>query len=654
VTFNVYGSSSCSGPPLFTSTNAVSTAAGVTTATSASFAPTTTGSYYVVATYSGSASYNSVTTPCGAPNETEVVSPAPPGISSAVAPASIGLGQTFTDTATLTGAAGAAAPTGIVGFSVYDNVTCSGAPVFVSNGNSLSTSAGVTKATSAAFLPTGLGDYFVVATYSGDANYTAVTSSCGAPGETEVVGPGTVAVSTQVTPATISWGSGPFHDVATLSVPAGVPAPTGTVTFNVYGPSNPTCGSTAFLTSTVSVVTSGGVSTATSGNFTPTRPGTYRVTAAYSGSGNYKAVTTACGAAGESEVVTPAVAQIATQVTPATIVFGSGPFHDVATLTAPSGVPAPTGTVTFKVYGPSNPTCGSTAFLTSTVSLVTSGGVTKATSGNFTPTRPGTYRVVASFSSGDSNYVGGSTACGAPGESEVVTPATAAIAAQVAPATVAVGASFHDVATLTPPSGLPAPTGTVKFSVYGPSNTTCTSTPFETSTVSVVTSGGVTTATSGGFVPSRPGTWRVVASYGGDANYGSSATACSAPGGAEVVTPVAAQIAEQVAPATVTLGTSFDDVATLTVPSGAITPTGTVTFQVFGPSNSTCSGSPAFTSTESVNTSGKATSAQFTPTALGTYLVVASYSGDSDYGVVSTACGAAGGTEVVTAGTSLL
>ena len=81
-------------------------------------------------------------------------------------------------------------------------------------------------------------------------------------------------------------------------------------------------------------------------------------------------------------------------------------------------------------------------------------------------------------------------------------------------------------------------------------------------------------------------------------------------------------------PDTITLGASFQDTATLTLPSipGLPTPTGTMTFTVY--KGNSCTVTPAF-GPVSVPVTGLSTqSPTFTPTTAGTYRVVASYSGD--------------------------
>jgi len=92
-----------------------------------------------------------------------------------------------------------------------------------------------------------------------------------------------------------------------------------------------------------------------------------------------------------------------------------------------------------------------------------------------------------------------------------------------------------------------------------------------------------------------------------------------------------------VASPAVAVGGSLTDTATVT---GRISPEdSTVTFRLYGPSDTTCSATPIFTSTVPVASNGTATSAAFTPTAPGEYRWVASYSGDANNNTAIGECG---------------
>ncbi len=94
--------------------------------------------------------------------------------------------------------------------------------------------------------------------------------------------------------------AGTISATATISGAAGVATPTGTVTFSAFGPNDAACAGAPFASSTNALV--GG--TATSNPFPTTVPGSYRFVALYSGDANYAGVTSPCGAASASVVVT--------------------------------------------------------------------------------------------------------------------------------------------------------------------------------------------------------------------------------------------------------------------------------------------------------------------------------------------------------------
>jgi hypothetical protein len=87
-----------------------------------------------------------------------------------------------------------------------------------------------------------------------------------------------------------------------------------------------------------------------------------------------------------------------------------------------SGGAVPTGTITFKLYGPNDPTCTNAAIFTSTVPVSGNGIYASA---SFTPTLAGTYRWIVNYS-GDANNAPTANACNAVNESAVVAPAAAA------------------------------------------------------------------------------------------------------------------------------------------------------------------------------------------------------------------------------------
>ena len=95
----------------------------------------------------------------------------------------------------------------------------------------------------------------------------------------------------------------------------------------------------------------------------------------------------------------------------------------------------------------------------------------------------------------------------------------------------------------------------------------------------------------------------------------------------------------------VALGDTVGDFATL---SGGSSPTGTITFQLFGPNDNTCSGAAITTFTYNVSGNAGILTGPFTPTAVGVYNWVVTYSGDAANVGVSTICGLPNQTFTVT------
>ncbi|HEX2054381.1 MAG TPA: Ig-like domain repeat protein [Actinomycetota bacterium] len=430
-------------------------------------------------------------------------------------------------------------------------------------------------------------------------------------------------IVTQATPTT-TVGQ-PISDTATLSGGQGpAPGPTGTMTFQLYGPDDPDCAGAPIFTDTVPVAGNGNY---TSDQFTPTSPGTYRWVVSYSGDVNNAPATSPCNAPNETTLVSQAQPAIVTQASPDTTI--GNPISDTATL---SGGFNPTGTITFTAYGPDDPTCTGEPAFTSTVPVNGNGTYQ---SGDFTPTAPGTYQWVAVYS-GDANNAPAASPCGDPNEDVVVNQAQPTIVTQATP-TVPVGGQISDTATLS--DGV-NPTGTITFSLFGPGDDTCAGPAIFTDTA-MVNGNGV--YTSDPFTANAPGTYRWVAVYSGDANNESATSPCNAPNEASVVTQATPTITTITTPTT-TVGDPITDTATL---AGGFNPTGTITFTLFGPNNPECDGPPLFTSTVPVNGNGDYTSAPFTPTAPGAYRWVAVYSGDANNASVTSPCNAPNETVLV-------
>jgi hypothetical protein len=614
VTFNLFGpdNASCSGSPIHTSTVALSGG----TATSSGFSPTAPGVYRWTATYSGDANNASVSHPCNAPNESATVTKRSPTIAT-VASAGGNLGTALSDTATLTGALN---PTGSITFNLYgpDNANCSGSPVFTST-----VAVSGTGATSASFTPTTAGVYRWTASYSGDANNNAVSHPCNSPNESATINKSTPSIAT-VASAGGNIGT-QLTDTATVS---GGSSPTGTVTFNLYGPDNANCsGSPIFTSGPIALV--GG--SATSAAFTTTAAGVYRWTASYSGDANNNAVSHPCNSPNESATIVKSTPSIVTQASAGGAIGTQ--LTDTATV---SGGTNPTGTVTFTLFGPDNVSCSGSPIHTSTVALA--GG--SATSSAFTPTAPGVYRWVAVYS-GDANNVSVTHPCNSPNESATIGKASPTIAT-VASAGGPVGTQISDIATV---SGGSNPTGTVTFNLYGPDDANCSGTAVYSATVPLVAG----SANSGNFAPTAAGVYRWTASYSGDANNNGVSHPCNSPNESATIGKASPTIAT-VASAGGPIGTQVTDTATV---SGGTNPTGTVTFNLYGPTDTTCTGTPVFTSTVPL-TGNTATSAAYTTTQAGTFRWIATYNGDANNNSAAHACNATGESVTITPTTPTL
>ncbi|HLI57614.1 MAG TPA: hypothetical protein VKY26_11365, partial [Actinomycetota bacterium] len=98
------------------------------------------------------------------------------------------------------------------------------------------------------------------------------------------------------------------------------------------------------------------------------------------------------------------------------------------------------------------------------------------------------------------------------------------------------------------------------------------------------------------------------------------------------------------ASAGVTIGGSISDSAML---SGATSPTGSVTFTVYGPNDSTCAKGAVATLVVAVTGPGPYVSPGFVPQSPGTYNFTAAYSGDGANAASSESCGGANESVVV-------
>src|SRR2546426_2573935 len=241
--------------------------------------------------------------------------------------------------------AGGVNPGGTITFTLYGPFDPTADPGTCTNGTAAgsATTTGTWNYPTSASTWTQAGRYRWIASYSGDPNNNAVSTSCGDAGETSTVNKATPTLTTTRTKSTTVVQTN--EDISSLT---GGVNPGGTITFMLYGPFDPTADPGTCTNGTAAgSATVTGNGTYPSSAVTVTRAGRYRWIASYSGDPNNNAVSTSCGDAGETSTVNKATPTLTTSAT-ATATAGQT-IQDMATL---AGGVNPGGTITFTLYGP--------------------------------------------------------------------------------------------------------------------------------------------------------------------------------------------------------------------------------------------------------------------------------------------------------------
>lgn len=422
------------------------------------------GTYTVTAIYSGDVNFLTST---GTNSQVVNQDPTTTGVTSSVSPSVFGQPVTFTATVSAN-APGAGTPTGNVTF--LDGSTPLGS-------QALNQVAGNDQA-SITVSSLSVGTHAISAVYGADVDFLTSTGTV-----TQSVNQDQT--TTTVTPnGPVVQGQPVSFNATVAPVAPGAGTPTGTVTFTINGAPLGT-----------PVVVSGGPSgsTATSASISSLNPGTYTLTATYSGDQNFL---TSAGTSGQP--VGPAQ-------TTTTLVASPNPvqLNQPLTLTATvapvaPGSGTPTGTVDF--YNGSN--------LIGVKTL--SGGVASLSLSSLSP---GAHSLTASYL-GEADYTASASAPVA--ETVGVISTTTAVASGPTPSSF--GQPVTLTATVAPVApGTGTPTGTVNF--YNGS------TLLGTGTLAAGGGGDQTTL----VVSSLPvGSNVISATYSGDPNYGTSSTTHSA------------------------------------------------------------------------------------------------------------------------------
>jgi hypothetical protein len=400
---------------------------------------TAAGRYCWQATYTGISASGITGSSDSSDGECITVNPVTPTVTT-TASAAVEVGGTLSDTATVTGLARKPmspviqtadpvnatrdAATGTVSFTLYGPDSCTTVAQAAVTGNI--NASGVATTPTPQYVATAPGKYSWKAVYNGDSPNTTASAthnpSCLVTAEDVTVSPKTPSIATTATAQQVLGQK--ISDTANISggfFPSPGPA-VGTVTFSLYGPfaENVTIGATscvdpdpaqgivgnrlAVFSNVTATRTGATTASATSPEYQPLSPGRYAWVASYSGNSNNNAVSGTCGDSGEVSLVTRAPADIST----AQKFF---PQDSVTVSAAVGGTP--TGTVTFKLYGPNATGCtGTAAYTLADVALAAGAADTgNQTSFAIDAANAGSYKWLVTYS-GDANHLPNPGVCG--------------------------------------------------------------------------------------------------------------------------------------------------------------------------------------------------------------------------------------------------
>ena len=572
--------------PVFPSGNVAFTANGVTITGCGAVAVDATGkatcstsslvapSDAIKATYSGDANFTVAAAATMTQNENKVTSTVT--VSTTTPSVAAGASVTFTAQVGPAGSIAPVAPTGTVTFLINGSASADCPAVTLTAG-----SAGAAACTTSSLL---VPADTITASYTGDTNFTGPVTS---PTFTESVGktPATTTLTSSL-PVSSSVNQAVTF-TATVKPPSGTVLPTGTVTFTQGATT--LCGATGITSATGIATCSYAFSSVTAGT---------TITATYGGDQNFSAGTPAT----VSQVVTAAS-------TTTTVVSSPNPsatnqqvaFTATVTPAFTAGTAKPTGTVTFKDTTSATTLCLNLAIAAGTVPVC-----------NHTFTSSGSFDVVATYTSGDTNFTGSASAT----DVQVVGAGATSVSLTSSP-----GPSFVDQlvtfnATINfTSSGATVPTGTVVY--YDGATALCTF------------PGSGTSAFTGGIVPacavplSAAGTHSITAAFTtSNTNFSS------------VTSSILSQVVNQTATTTTVVSTpnpsnvnqsvAFTATVTPAFTAGTAIPTGKVTFTNTTSSTTLCANLAIVAGVVPVCNSTFAAS--------GSYNVVAAYtSADSNF-----------------------
>ena len=395
----------------------------------------------------------------------------------------------------------------------------------------------------------------------------------------------------------------------------------GEISFEVFGPGDPTCSGPALSPAPAAAAVSGEGEYA-SGEFTPPEAGVYHWSAHYSDDPENPAANppadSTCSAISTVSKASPGLTAAASDGDVNTAI------HDEATVT---GGFSPSGEVVFRVYGPADTTC-LTPLETDAVPLEEG----DALSADFIPQQAGEFRWTASYE-GDANNEAASLPCGSANQTSTVGKASPTLAG-TATSTVGVGSSITDEVTVA--SGFDAG-GQLVFRAYGPGDQTCSGAVRHEATVAVDGNGPYSPS---GFAP-EAGVYRWAVEYEGDENNEPASLPCGSSNQASTVSKASPTLAGVATSAVV--GSSITDGVTL---ASGFDAGGQLAFRAYGPGDQTCSGAVKYEASVAVDGNGSYSPPGFSPEA-GLYRWTVAYSGDANNEAASLPCGSANQTSTV-------
>jgi hypothetical protein len=520
----------------------------------------------ITATYSGDQNYSA-----GLPGTTtQVVTPS--GTATTVVstpnPSTVNQSVTFTATVTPAFSAGAGVPTGTVVFKTTSATLCT---VTLAGGT-----APVCNATFSA-----KGSNPVVAAYSGDADFGTSTSAPNGDVQTVNAAPTSIVLTSSPSSSSVDQL---VTLTATIDTNGGTTVPQGTMVYKDTLTGSTLC--TATLTST-------GIAPACP--FAFATPGTHTITATFTtGNGNFSS--------GVSSVLSQPVTQTTTTTSVSSspnpsAVNQSVVFSATVTPAFAAGTAVPTGTVVYATTGPAATLC--------TVTL--SNGIVPVC--NFTFTAKSSKSVVATYTSGDSNFA---SSASNPDVQVIGTGATSIVLSS-SPTSSVIDQPVTFTATINTNGGSTQPQGTMVYKDTSTGTTLCS-----------------VTLTSAGIVPACPFPFTTVATHTVTATFTSSNSNFSS-GVSSVLSEVVSEASTSISvlsspdPSAVNQPVAFT--ATLAPAfTGSVKPTGMVLFS----DTSTSPATPLCT--VAVASNGSVPVCNFAFTSSGTNNVVATFtSADSNF-----------------------